>query len=258
MSSNKENRSASSNYRKPPVEHQFKKGTSGNPKGRPRKKKAVQPGFGALGTADRLAAMALDEAGRPVAVREGDKVSEIPAMRALLRTMYRAAAQGDTKAGRQLLELIARAESARTEKALGILQSAAQHIEKYAPIFEKHEREGLDPPDIYPHPDDFIINGATGEVTIDGPTTKEDAGARKVFRQHAIESMRRYFEVEAALAKEPTNRALRREFKELKKYPDFLKKDAERITRHEAQRQARRALEAKPSKPNKKTPRVKE
>jgi len=177
---------------------------------------------------------------------------------ALLRTMFRAAAQGDAKAGRQLLEVIARAESARTEKALGVLQSAAQHIEKYAPIFEKHEREGLDPPDIYPHPDDFIINGATGEVTIDGPTTKEDAGARKVFRQHAIESMRRYFEVEAALAKEPTNRALRREFKELKKYPDFLKKDAERITRHEAQRQSRRALDAKPPKPNKKTPRVKE
>ena len=111
MSSTKDNRTVSSNYRKPPVEHQFKKGTSGNPKGRPPKKKAVQPGFGALGTADRLGAMAFDEAGRPVTVREGDQVSEIPAMQALLRTMFRAAAQGDTKAGRQLLEVIARAES---------------------------------------------------------------------------------------------------------------------------------------------------
>src|SRR5262249_24925110 len=207
MSSNKENRSASSNYRKPPVERRFKKGITGNPKGRPPKKKPVPPGFGALGTADRLGAMALDEAGRPVTVREGDKVSEIPAMQALLRTMFRAAAQGDTKAGRQLLEVIARAESARTEKALEVLQYSAQYKEKHAPIFDKHEHEGLDPPDIYPHPDDVVINEATGEVTIDGPTTKEGAGARKVFRQHAIKSMRRYFEVEAALAKEPTNRA---------------------------------------------------
>jgi hypothetical protein len=160
--------------------------------------------------------------------------------------MFRAAAQGDTKAGRQLLEVIARAESARTEKAVGQLQYSYQYIEKYAPIFQKHEREGLDPPDIYPHPDDLIINEATGEVTLDGPTTKEGAGARKVVRQQAIESMERYFEVKAALAKEPTNRALRREFKELKKYQDFLKKDSERNARHEALRQARRALEAKP------------
>ena len=97
-----------------------------------------------------------------------------------------------------------------------------------------------------------------GEVTIEGPISKEQAGARKAVRQQALQSMRRYFEVEDALAKKPTNRALRREFKELKKWPDFLEKDAERNARHEAMRQARRALEAKPPGPNKKTPRSKE
>jgi hypothetical protein len=195
--------------------------------------------------------MALEEATRSVTVREGDKTTEMPAMQALLRTMFRASAQGDTKAGRQLLELISRTESARTETAVDMLQFAAQYKEKYAPIFEKHEREGLDPPDIYPNPDDIIINDATGEVTLDGPTTKEGAGARKVVRQQALDSMERYFEVREALAKEPTNRALRREFKELKKYQDFLEKDAERNFRHEALRQARRAHEAKPPEPNK-------
>jgi hypothetical protein len=252
MSPTKNSRTASSNYRKPPVAHQFKKGTSGNPNGRP-KKKAVQPGFAALGggISDRLGALALDEAIRPVTVREGDKVSEIPAMQALIRTMFRAAAQGDTKAGRQLLEVIARAESGRTGTALEILQYAVQYKEKYGPIFEQREREGLDPLDIFPHPDDLIIDETTGEVTIDGPTSKEQAGARKAVRQQSIESILRYFEVEAALAKDPTNGALKREFKELKKYHEFLKEDSERMLRHKVLQLSRRALEPKPPKRNK-------
>jgi Family of unknown function (DUF5681) len=250
MPSTKDRRTGSSEYRKPPVAHQFKKGTSGNPKGRPRKK--AVPGFGALGggIADRFGAMALDEATRPITVREGDKVSEIPAMQALIRTMFRAAAEGDTRAGRQLLEVIARAESGRTGFALEILQHAIQYKETYGPIFEQREREGGDPLDIFPHPDDLIIDQTTGEVTIDGPMSKEQAGARKAVREQAIESMRRYFEVEAALAKDPTNRALKREFKELKKYHDIFEQDSERMHRHEALRLSRLALETKPQEPD--------
>src|SRR5215470_1800974 len=128
-----DDRPRSNNYRKPPVEHQFKKGKSGNPNGRPKKK--AQPTLGPLGggIGDRLASMALDEATRPVTVREGDKVSEIPAMQALIRTMFRAAAQGDIKAGRQLLEVIARAEGGRAGAALEMLERAVQFKETLAP-----------------------------------------------------------------------------------------------------------------------------
>jgi uncharacterized protein DUF5681 len=239
-----DNRPRSKNYRKPPVEHQFKKGKSGNPNGRP-KKKAAQPGLGALGggIADRLGAMTMEEATRLVTVREGDQVSEIPALQALLRTMFRASAQGDTKAGRQLLDLISRTETARTGTAIEILQFAVQYKERYTPDFDMHERLGKDPPDIYPHPDDIIINNATGEVTIDGPDSKEQAGAQKAVRQHAFETMGRYFDVRAALEKDPANRELRREFNELKKYQDFLREDSERVLRRKAMREARRTFE---------------
>ena len=244
-----DNRPRSKNYRKPPVEHQFKKGKSGNPNGRP-KKKAVQPGLGVLGggIADRLGAMTMEEATRLVTVREGDQVSEIPALQALLRTMFRASAQGDTKAGRQLLDLISRTETARTGTAIEILQFAVQYKERYTPDFDMHERLGKDPPAIYPDPDDIIINNATGEVTIDGPDSKEQAGAQKAVRQHAFETMGRYLEVRAALAKDPANRELRREFNELKKCQDFLEEDRNRVLRRKAMFKSRRAL-AKPPAP---------
>jgi Family of unknown function (DUF5681) len=250
MSPAKNNRTPASNYRKPPVAYQFKKGTSGNKNGRPPKQKLQSgPSVGG-GIADRLGVMALGEAIRPVSVREGDKVSEIPAMQALLRTMFRAAAQGDTKAARQLLELIARAEGGRTSTAVEVLRHARQYKENYGPIFEQREREGLDPPDIFPHPDDIIIDGTTGEVTIDGPIDKDQAGAREATLNKAMETMGRYFEVTTALKKDPKNRALRQELKELKRYHDFFLEDGKRRIRREALRLSRLALETKPPKPN--------
>jgi hypothetical protein len=81
-----------------------------------------------------------------------------------------------------------------------------------------------------------VDDEATGEITFDGPMTKDQAGARKAVREKAIDSLRRYFEVEAALKKDPANRELKREFKELKKYHDFLEQDFERNARHQALR----------------------
>ena len=229
----------SDNYRKPPVEYQFKKSQSSNPKGRPPKKKVVPPTGSSLGGGieDRVSAMVLAEANRLIEVPEGNKVSKIPAIQALLRTMITTGAKGDSKVAAKILDVVARVESARAIEAQDFLAYAAEYKEKH---------EGLDLTDIYPHPDDFVINEYTGEVTIDGPKTKEEAGARKAVREIALQATARYFEVKFALAKDPENQALRKEFNELQKYIDFLERDSARDARHKALRLARRALEPKP------------
>ena len=62
-----------------------------------------------------------------------------------------------------------------------------------------------------------------------------------------MKAMPRYFEVKSALAKDPKNRALRKEFNELQKYIDFLERESKRDARHKALRLSRRALQPKPA-----------
>src|SRR5258708_1704627 len=82
-------------YAKPPVHTRFSKGQSGNPGGRPR-------GM----TAGRATALALKEAYRLVNVREGDNVTALPAIQAILRSQIALAAKGNGPAQRSVIETV--------------------------------------------------------------------------------------------------------------------------------------------------------
>jgi Family of unknown function (DUF5681) len=97
-------------YGKPPVHTRFRKGQSGNPTGRP-----------PASEVDRAKALVMQEAYRKVTVREGDKVTEMPALKAVLRGLVARAVKGSVAAQREILRNIQAIEaetlSARNNKS---------------------------------------------------------------------------------------------------------------------------------------------
>lgn len=82
-------------YGRPPREHRFQPGRSGNSKGRPKKKSSV-PARSGYDVAGRPASqLLLAEAYRTVTIREGERLIELPAIQAVFRAMGVAAMKGN-------------------------------------------------------------------------------------------------------------------------------------------------------------------
>src|ERR1700724_2773750 len=159
-------------YRNPPVEHRFRKGASGNPKGRPRKKRAFvstkvdgQPG---IGFEDRIKSLAIEEAYRLITIREGDRTERIPVIQAILRKVAVAAANGNIRAQQNYLNLLTGAEADRRVATMELLKTAVDYKEHWHHVLAERAHKGTTGPEPVPHPDDAIIDYDTGNIRIDG------------------------------------------------------------------------------------------
>ena len=91
-------------YARPPAEHQWPPGRSGNPSGRP----AGRPSIDEL---------LLEEAARLVKFKIGDKVKHIDRDRALMRKLYDTALQGNLRAMGMIVDRLRQAQAALAAKA---------------------------------------------------------------------------------------------------------------------------------------------
>ena len=174
-------------YGKPPVHTRFKKGKSGNPRGRPKGARSKASSLPALNE-ERMKTVILEEAYREILVHDGDRQVRIPVIKAILRTLGLQALKGNQRSQRMYTDLVQWVETANKALHDEWLKTAIE----YKTSWEEAFRHGYNGPEPLPHPNDVVINMRTGQVEIHGPMTKEEKvwwDEARAFKQECIEEI---------------------------------------------------------------------
>jgi hypothetical protein len=151
-------------YGKPPVATRFKKGESGNSKGRPKRRKPVEELQAVNFAAQPANELLMAEAYRPVVVREGDRVIELPAIQAVFRAMGVSAMKGNRHAQELFAKIITQVESADREARADFIQTMMALKVTGEHELERARARGEREPELVPHPDDIIIDFANSDI----------------------------------------------------------------------------------------------
>ena len=117
----------------------------------------------------------LQEAYRPIQIRDGEMLVEMPAMQAVLRNVTLSAAKGNQRAQRLLLDTVGEIEAERRRDRLKLFEEAVTYkVEAERAMAMAAARWHLPAPVPVPHPDHLIIDPITGSVKLRGPLTPEE------------------------------------------------------------------------------------
>ncbi len=158
-------------YGKPPESGRFQKGKSGNPKGRPKGARNLQPAL----NEERMMSIIFEEAYRPITVREGTRNITVPIASAVMRSVAVNAVKGNHRSQRLFAELLASAEAAKKAFYEAWLEAAIEYKFGAAREIDRRKRRGItDVDDILPHPDHVVIDVRNGTARVVGPATREE------------------------------------------------------------------------------------
>lgn len=197
-------------YGRPPTHGRFRKGESGNPEGRPRKKRRTKQ----TSAQPELDAMIEEVLGQRVSTTVRGEPTEIPLIQAIIHTQAAEALKGNTHAQRQSIKLHGDAERRRIEQAavdkeadaLAKAQEAQEEEQLFRYLRNLRQRQAdawksaiaagqLEPAEPWPHPDDIILEKCGTKYRVRGPL--DQAG---VAGWELIKKIRDYHLVELVLA----------------------------------------------------------
>ncbi|SLN72147.1 DUF5681 domain-containing protein [Oceanibacterium hippocampi] len=157
-------------YGKPPAHSRFRKGQSGNPRGRPKGARNRLP----APQEEKLKEIILAESYRPITVRDGGREVTVPMAQAVMRAIAVKAAKGDHRSQRLFTEILSATEADRKRLSDELLQTAIEYKTGWEIEIDRCKALGIKPPEPLPHPDHVQIDFATGTVHFTGPITRED------------------------------------------------------------------------------------
>ena len=173
-------------YKKPPRWSRFRKGKSGNPAGRPRRKDQPDTPVPSSTPSDDILRRELE---RKHKLKEGGKSIELSMLEVVTKAQLAAAAKGNPMAQRDVLK---RAAELEADDALRTAEARREARETFNLIVDWRKRliadwetaagESREPADPWPHPDDIIINRSQVEWTIRGPAHEDDLPLYRYFQ----------------------------------------------------------------------------
>lgn len=147
----------------------------------------------------------MEEAYRSLGVNDGDKFVEIPVIQAVIRSMALNAAKGNQRAQRMFTEMIQWVEGENKALHDEYLKTMIEYKVEGEKELERCKRAGLTAPEMFPHPDDIIIDFRTSDVKIMGPMSKEEKKIWDQMRQATEQSKKDIRKLKKMVAKDPHN-----------------------------------------------------
>ena len=159
-------------YGKPPKASRFKPGTSGNPGGRPKGSGRAKADDEVV--TDPMNALLLEEAYRPIQIRDGEKLVKVPVMQAVFRSLALNAAKGQQRSQRMLIDLIGAVEGGRRSDREKLFEAVIEYKDFWEQQIARARQTGMPEPTPLPHPDSLVVDAFAGSVFLRGPWNEKE------------------------------------------------------------------------------------